>query len=120
MNKNTKRALFWAPRVLGILLAIFLSMFALDVFGQGYGFWGTILALLIHLVPIYVLVIVLVIAWRWEWVGAVLFIAFAIFYVVWFRGRFPFTTYLVISGPLVLVGALFLVSWIYRRELRTR
>ena len=72
MNTITKRGLFWTPRVLGILIAVFFSLFALDVFSGGYGFWKTILALLIHLVPTYIVVIALVIAWRWEWAGAIL------------------------------------------------
>jgi len=120
MNTSTKRVLFWGPRILGILFALFLSLFALDVLGEGYGFWETILALLIHLVPTYIVVIALVIAWRWEWVGAILFSALAVFYVAWTWGRFPWVTYLAISGPLALVGVLFLVNWAYRAELRAR
>ena len=120
MNTSTKRVLFWTPRVLCILFAMFLSLFALDVFSEGYGFWEAILALLIHLVPVYIVVIVLVIAWRWEWVGAILFIALALFYLVWSWGRFQWSAYLVISGPLVLLGVLFLFNWIYRAQLRTR
>jgi len=120
MNTSTKRVLFWTPRVLCILFAMFLSIFALDVFSEGHGFWETILALLIHLVPTYIVVIALVIAWRWEWVGAILFSALAVFYVVWFWGRFPLVNYLCISGLLVLAGVLFLFNWIYRAQLRTR
>lgn len=30
------------PRILAILYIAFISMFALDVFGGGYGLWGTI------------------------------------------------------------------------------
>lgn len=120
MNTSTKRVLFWTPRVLGILFAMFLSMFALDVFGESHGFGETILALLIHLVPTYIVVIALVFAWRWEWIGAILFNALAVFYVAWAWGRFPLIAYLSISGPLVLVGVLFLFNWIYRAQLRTR
>jgi hypothetical protein len=35
--------LYWAPRLLGILFSLFVSIFALDVFGQGYGFWEPLL-----------------------------------------------------------------------------
>jgi hypothetical protein len=120
MNMGIKRVLFWTPRVLCILFAIFLSLFSLDVFSEGYGFWETILALLIHLVPVYIVVIALVIAWRWEWVGASLFITLALFYLVWSWGRFHWSTFLGISGPLVLLGVLFLFNWIYKEQLRTR
>jgi hypothetical protein len=117
MKTSIKRVLFWTPRVLCILFAMFLSLFALDVFSEGYGFWETILALLIHLVPVYIVVIVLVMAWRWEWVGAILFIALALFYLVWSWGRFH-RIGLVIPGPLVLIGVLFLFNWKYRAQLR--
>jgi len=64
MNASVKRVLFWAPRILCILFAIFLSVFALDVFSEGYGFWQTIGALLRHLVPTFIVVIALLIGWR--------------------------------------------------------
>jgi len=120
MNTSIKRALFWTPRILCILFAMFLSLFALDVFSEGHGFGETILALLMHLIPVYIVVIVLVIAWRWEWVGAILFNTLAVFYVVWAWGRFHWSAYLGISGPLVLVGVLFLFNWIEREQLRKR
>jgi len=120
MSAGTKRVLFWAPRVLSILFAVFLSLFALDVFdvfGEGYDLWDTIVALLIHLVPTYIVVIALVIAWRWGWVGTILFTALALFYLVWSWEQFHWSAYMAISGPLVLVGVLFLVNWVYRAEL---
>ena len=120
MNKTTKRLLFWTPRVVCILFAVFISLFALDVFSAGYSVPKTILALLMHLIPTGIIVIVLIISWRWEWVGAILFSALAALYVVWFWGRFPLLTYFCISGPLVLLGFLFMFNWIYRAQLRTR
>ena len=119
MNAGMKGALFWTPRILCILFAVFVSMFAADVFGDGYGFWKTVVAFLIHLVPTYIVIIALVVAWRREWIGAILFIGLAVFYLVWAWGRFTWITYLVMSGPLFLVGVLFLVNWLYRIELRS-
>lgn len=118
MRRPVKRLLFWTPRILCILFAVFISLFALDVFSEGYGFWETILALLMHLIPTFVILIVLAISWRWEWVGGILFVAMGVFYIVWCWGQFPWVTYLSISGPLLLVGVLFLVNWFYRAQLR--
>jgi hypothetical protein len=115
MNTTTQQILFWIPRVLCILFALFLSMFALDVFSEGNGFGETILALLIHLVPTYLMVIVLVIAWRWEGIGAIFFIFFALFFLVASRGESW-----IISGPLFLIGVLFLFNWVYREQLKTQ
>lgn len=113
-----RRILYWTPRVLGILFALFISLFALDVFGVGYGFWETILALLIHLVPVYLILIALAIAWRWERIGSILFITLGALYMITAWGQFPWSVYLVIAGPAFLVGILFLVDWFYQNEMR--
>jgi hypothetical protein len=120
LNKVIKQVLFWTPRVLCILFAMFLSLFALDVFSEDAGVWEKVLGLLIHLVPVYVVVILLVVAWRWEWVGAVAFTGLALFYLLQVWGREHWSAYLAISGPLALIGILFLLNWIYRAQLRTR
>jgi hypothetical protein len=101
-----------------MLFALFVSLFALDVFGEGYGFWETIWALLMHLIPTAIILVVLAISWRWEWAGGILLIALGVGYIVAFRGRADWTAYLLISGPLFLIGVLFLVNWRYRAEIR--
>jgi hypothetical protein len=68
-----KRLIFWTPRILNILVAVFISIFALDVFGEGYGFWGTMEALLMHLIPTAIILVVLIASWRCGWIGAVIF-----------------------------------------------
>jgi hypothetical protein len=108
--------LFWTPRALGILFTVFVSIFALDVLGEGYGLWGTMLALLMHLIPALIVLAVLVIAWRWEAVGGMLFIALGVWYVVTTWGHFNW--HLVISGPLSVIGGLFLIDWACRAKVR--
>ena len=120
MHRSMRRFLFWSPRILAIVFSMFLSIFAFDVLGEGYGFWKTIAALLIHLTPVYAVLIVLAIAWRWEWVGAILFFGLSIFYLVWSWGKFHWSVYLVISGPLALIGILFLLNSFNKAELSLR
>jgi hypothetical protein len=112
-----KQWLFWTPRVLGILFTAFLSVFALDVFGEGYGFWETMLALVMHLVPTMIVLTALVIAWRWEALGGILLIALGVWYLTSWP-HFHWSAYLVIAGPLILTGGLFLADWAYRARLR--
>lgn len=119
MPKILKQILFWMPRILGILFVLFLSMFALDVFVEGYTFWQTVLALLIHLIPTFILVIVLVLAWRWEWVGAAAFIGFGVWYLYVAHGA-DIVTFLLVAGVPILVGGLFLVGWIWRKQIRAK
>ena len=54
MNRPIRQFLFWSPRVLTILFALFLSLFALDVFEEDRDFWGTALALFMHLIPTWI------------------------------------------------------------------
>ena len=115
MNQTVEKILFWSPRVLGILIAIFVSIFALDVFGEGYSFWETIAALAMHLIPTLVILIVLGIAWRWEWTGGFLFVALGVLYITLFWEPSNLPAYLIISGPLFLVGILFLLDGCYRK-----
>ncbi|MFO0890157.1 MAG: hypothetical protein U0790_13585 [Isosphaeraceae bacterium] len=104
------RLLHWAPRVLCLAFAAFLSLFALDVFGEGGAFWRTMLALMIHLIPTWLVLAGLVVAWRWPWAGAVVYVGLGLFYIVTAWGRFHWSAYAVISGPLFLIGVLFLLD----------
>jgi hypothetical protein len=114
MLSMTSRMLFWTPRVLGILFALFISIFALDVFGAGYSIGETIIALFMHLIPVFVLLIGIALSWRWEWIGALVFIAFGAWYVSINRSPDAMFTNLIIAGPTFVVGALYLVDWLYR------
>jgi hypothetical protein len=119
MKNRMEQALFWTPRILCLLFAAFVSLFALDVFAEGYGFWETIAALVMHLVPTGIILVVLAVAWRWEWIGAVLFVALGVGYVIMAWEKFEGITYLLIAGPLFLVGALFLIDWVFHAALRS-
>ncbi len=118
MKPPIRQLLFWLPRALTILFALFLSLFALDVFDEGYGFWGTVFALFTHLIPTWIVLLVLALSWRWEWVGAILFVALGLLYAYFAVGRGHPEWTLVISGPLFLVGGLFLLNWLCRKQLR--
>jgi hypothetical protein len=118
MPHTAKVLLYWAPRVLCIAFAVFVSIFATDVFDEKTGFWHTMLALALHLIPAIIVILILIIAWRWEWIGAVLFGAAAVWYAATAREHLDWT--LIIAGPLFLVAALFLADWFVRRQLHPR
>lgn len=107
--------LYWAPRILCILFGVFLSLFSLDVFEAGRGAGETLLALMIHLVPVFLVALILVVSWRREWVGALLFAALAVFYLVATGGREHWGAYASISGTLVVVSVLFALNWVRRK-----
>ena len=98
-----EKLFYWAPRVLAILYTIFISMFALDVFGEDFS-W---LALFMHLVPTYILIGATLIAWRWEVIGGVIFAALGIWYIGLAWGKFDWITGLIVAGPVFLIAILF-------------
>jgi hypothetical protein len=118
MNQSFAKIIYWSPRGLGILVVLFVSIFALDVFGEGYSFLETIAALAMHLIPSFVILLVLGIAWRWAWIGGFLFVALGVLYITLFWEPSNLPAYLLISGPLFLVGILFLLDGYYRSATR--
>ena len=108
-----------AESIVHCVCAVHQSVCTLDVFNEQKGFWVTSLALLIHLVPTFLVLLLLAVSWRREWIGGILFLL-GVSYVVWAWNK-PFgvwSTLLLIAGPLVLTGSLFLLNWRYRDELR--
>jgi hypothetical protein len=63
-----------------------------------------------HLIPTFILIIILVICWRWEWVGAFLYTGLGVLYIIIAWGN-PWTWALIISGPLFVLGVLYLLNW---------
>lgn len=115
LNRRLERTLYWAPRLMMIAFAGFLSIFALDVFGESAGFVDTAIALLLHLVPSFLVLMVLWLAWRREAVGGGLLLLLCVGYCASTWGRFPVATYLTIAGPLSLAGVLFAAHrWLCR------
>jgi hypothetical protein len=118
MPKTLKQILFWTPRILGILFTLFVGMFSLDVFEMGGGFWATLGGFIVHNIPTLILLAALVLGWRWEWIGAVAFIGFGVWYLAISWGKFPWSVPLMLAGIPMLVGVLFLVGWITRKQIR--
>ncbi|MGV8171610.1 MAG: DUF7670 domain-containing protein [Candidatus Woesearchaeota archaeon] len=125
-NKKTEtrkvgKFIYWTPRIVSIIFILFLMLFSFDVFGNGYGFWGTLLAFLIHNIPVFILTAILVISWRYEVVGGIVFILAGLFYIFMLLMSKNFEWYMMfwsvtISGPAFFIGILFLINWRRRRR----
>jgi hypothetical protein len=101
MTTIPRRLLLWSPRILGILVSLFIGLFALDAFSQGKAF---------------VLLALVGASWRREWIGGVAFIGLAVLYAMT-TAKNHLDWMLLISGPLVIVGTLFMWSWLRHAEL---
>jgi hypothetical protein len=104
--------------VLGVFGALFLSLFAFDVFEMGGSFWQTVAAFLIHLIPAALVLVAAALGWRWPWVGGLLFFALGALYVWGFRNPHPWSWDVIIAGPAFLTGLLFLAGWLVRVQAR--
>ncbi|MCL4805613.1 MAG: hypothetical protein KJ046_15025 [Anaerolineae bacterium] len=117
---TTRKILHWAPRVTGVLYAVFISLFALDVWGTGASFWEELAAFLIHLLPVYLILIALFVAWWNSWLGGILFIFLATLFSLLFGWRDP-VTLLLLALPPTVTGLLFMADGcISKAELRPR
>jgi hypothetical protein len=120
MDDAPHKFLYWIPRILAILFICFMAMFSLDIFELNLDFWGTVVGLLMHNIPTFILLALLIISWKFELVGAILFIFFGIVYAIFITIRavtsgsswlVALPTVGIIGGPALLIGILFLISW---------
>lgn len=119
MAKKGRDWIYWTPRILSIMFILFLAMFSLDVFGNGYSFWEVVIAFLMHNIPVFILIVVLWISWKYEIVGGIAFILAGLLYTAlniitismdgfqWYY----LSWILQISGIAFFIGILFLMGW---------
>ncbi|MBU0612445.1 hypothetical protein KKB10_00360 [Patescibacteria group bacterium] len=105
-----QKIIYWTPRTLSIAMVVFISLFALDVFWEGYDFWESIAAFIIHLLPTFVLIGIVMIAWKWEQIGGLLFITLGVFYMIMTANSGELLAGMVLTLPITLIGILFIVS----------
>lgn len=121
---KVNKFIFWTPRILVILFILFLAMFSLDIFEGNYRFWGIILGLFMHNIPVMILLILLMISWKYELVGAVVFgflgiigIVGAIVAMLTIQIWHIFNPMFIILGVVcTLVGILFFMGWKQKRR----
>jgi uncharacterized membrane protein YccC len=94
-----KNIFYWLPRILAILFIVFISVFALDVIGEPQWF----LALLIHLIPSFILILLTIIAWRNEKVGGFLFLVAGFIITIFFHS-------VVLALPAFIIGIIFFLA----------
>lgn len=110
MTPSAERFLRWAPRLLCLVFAVFVGMFALDAFEPGRGFGENLIHFAIHLIPTYVILGLLIVGWRWPKVAGALFIVGGFWYSLRSGVRPHLSWIVVVSGPAWVTGALFLMS----------
>jgi hypothetical protein len=111
INLRLAKLIHWAPRVAAIMIIFFVSLFSLDVFEVEATLAELLLAFLIHNVPSIFLIIVLVFAWRQPVVGFLAFLLSGLFFLRFVVLGFSLGHFLLFSGPLLVISALFYADW---------
>jgi hypothetical protein len=111
----------WIPRILLILLAIFMALFSLDVFEGDASAWNKLLGLLIHNIPSFVLLLGLLFTWKRPFWGGVFFVVLAIGWMLFYIFRMKslnrlgtlmdtILTFMIFVLPMLISAALFFLA----------
>lgn len=106
----------WVARIMSMVFAVFISIFSLDVFTENYSFWNGVLALFMHLIPALLVLLVLLVSWRREWFGGATYTLLGIIYLVTGKEKMDWAAYLLIAGPLFILGILFFLAWLQKKQ----
>ena len=114
MKKN--EIILWTARTLSIVFACFISIFALDVFDEENEFWNTIPALMLHLIPTFIIILIIIFSWNRPLIGGLFYTFLGIAYIVYSWGKFDWTVYFIIAGPLFFLGILYFIFWYQKKH----
>ena len=123
MKKTSHKFLFRFPRIAAIVFILFISMFALDIFWNGYTFWQTVVGLFMHLIPTWILIIVLILSRRkYPLIGAIGFWGLSLLYTItniigFFKstGGVEVPAYYLLTRPLIIAIPAFVVGYMFFR-----
>jgi hypothetical protein len=121
ISQRLSKFIYFTPRIAGIVVTLFVGMFAMDVFSVGNNPWEMLGAFLVHASPAIGMAIALAFAWRRPQIGFVVFLVAGIFFLG-FGIRRPenlIGIVLGISGPLAVIAMLFWADWKWQKELAT-
>ncbi len=127
MNSLKIKLLHWTPRIICILAILFVSIFALDAFGEGMTLWQQIKAFLMHLIPSFVLLIILIVAWKFELVGGIIFTLIGVIFspIIFIHNLnmndsvwISFGIIITITFPFIVTGVLFIISHYQKKKVK--
>jgi len=111
ISQQRAKIIHWAPRVAAILIIFFVSLFSLDVFEMDAPPLELLRGFLMHSLPSIVMIVLLVLAWRRPVIGFYAFLLVGIFFLRFVILGRDLAHFLLFSGPMLLVAALFYADW---------
>jgi len=105
-----KLFLFLTPRLLALLIAIFLEIFAFGIFDVIIPFEKKFGIFMIHSIPSLLLLTATLISWKNSLYGIISFSLLLIVFSMYFSTPYDTTLFLVISVPLMIIVALYAID----------
>lgn len=108
----------WIPRIMIILISLFMALFSFDVFEEKAGFLNIILSLLIHNIPSLILLLILFVTWNHPLLGGIILLIGAIVFSIWiavFFAKFLIADLLLFAIPMMIAAFFFFLAH-YKRH----
>jgi hypothetical protein len=115
ISPRLAKVIHWAPRIAAILIIFFVSLFSFDVFEMEASPLELLGAFVMHSLPSIFMLVVLFFAWRRPLVGVIAFLLAGLFFMRFVIFGGDLGHFLLFSGPLLLISALFYADWRWLR-----
>jgi hypothetical protein len=116
ISSGLETVIHWAPRVAAIVIIFFVSLFSFDVFEMEATPLELAVAFLMHSLPSIFMILMLVFAWRWPVIGFIAFLIAGLFFLHFVFAGGGLGHFLLVSGPMLLISALFYADWRWHRR----
>ncbi|GAB1467654.1 hypothetical protein MASR2M64_03320 [Candidatus Cloacimonadota bacterium] len=110
--------LFWIPRGLLLLIALFTVLFSFDVFESAVPWYEVAMAFLIHNIPFFAIVIILYISWKSPAIASILCYLTMLGFAFIIRSNGKFYIPLIFESPIFIVGSLFLLEYFKAKSIK--
>ncbi len=110
-----KKIIMWTPRVLAIIIIIFVALMAFDGFVPSGTPVNFSFSFFISLLPAIVFLLALILAWFYKLAGGITYIILGAAMNFFVHVNINELSFLTLSSPVLVVGVLFLLSHFYDR-----
>lgn len=100
-----------AATSIGVLYALALLVFALDVFNHDQSFLDTFSDVCLHLVPTMVVFLFVFVGYKNPIIGAIICLLSALIYIISGWSNLHWTAHVIIAGPLLVLSMLYIMAY---------
>ncbi len=100
-----------AATSIGVLYALALLVFALDVFNKEQSISQTFSDVFLHLIPTVVVFLFVFVGYKNPLIGAIICLVSALIYIISGWSNLHWTAHVLIAGPLLVLSILYIISY---------